>query len=331
MPLLEYLAARGYADLSGLDDETLLLHPAVSGVAQGARIPLRIDQYSVAHRIDSMLAADIDLQLVSAPPFVFGSMSEDPAFVLELTRRSNDALAEYVASDSTRMCALGSVPIGVAGAADEAARCLDELGMVGLTVGTFGGGRELSDPANEDVWALMSQRRTFCFVHPSRASSPDRLRDYYLLQLLGYPAETALAAAILIFGGVLDRHDPVLCLAHGGGCLAGLGPRLDIGWRRKHESRTIARPPTDYLRRFRFDTAVFDATLLSRLISDVGYENILLGTDMPFDLADTDAVATLNSLNLPTDHIAAILGGNARRLMSALGARYPGRAEPAQR
>ncbi|TDD22439.1 amidohydrolase [Actinomadura sp. KC06] len=324
MPLLRYLAGRGYADLSGVDSGTLLLDPEVSGVAKGARIPLAADQYDVRRRLASMDAAGIEAQLVAAPPFVFASASDDHELVMEISRRSNDALAEHVAAER-RLAALGTVPVGLPGAAREAARCLDELGMAGLTTGTFGGGRELDDPANEDVWSLLTERRAFCLVHPSRASSPARLRDYHLVQLLGYPAETALAAARLIFGGVLDRHDPVLCLVHGGGCLPGLIPRLDIGWQRKEEARTVPTSPRDHLRRFHFDTAVFDAAALRRLIEDVGHENVLLGTDLPFDLADTGAVSTIRGLGLPPDAERAVLAGNAARLVPALTA--PSRQE----
>ncbi|MFI0481447.1 amidohydrolase family protein [Actinomadura sp. 9N215] len=325
MPLLRHLADRGYADLSGVDAGTLLLDPRVSGVAKGARIPLPAAQYDVRRRLAAMDAAGIDAQLVAAPPFVFGSTSDDHELVMEITRRSNDALAEHVATGGRRLAALGTVPVGLPGAAREAARCLDELGMAGLTTGTFGGGRELDDPVNEDVWSLLTERRAFCLVHPSRASSPARLREYHLVQLLGYPAETALAAARLIFGGVLDRHDPVLCLVHGGGCLPALTPRLDLGWQRKREARTTPTSPRDHLRRFHFDTAVFDGTALRRLIEDVGHGNVLLGTDLPFDLADVDAVAAIRGQDLPPDAERAILAGNATRLVPALTA--PSRQE----
>ncbi|TDC47382.1 amidohydrolase [Actinomadura sp. KC345] len=318
MPLLRHLAGRGHADLSQVDSGTLLLHPAVSGIAKGARIPLPAAQYDVPRRLAAMDAAGIGRQLVSAPPFVFGSTSDDHELVMEVTRRSNDALAEHVAEGGTRLAALGTIPVGLPGAAAEAARCLDDLGMAGLTTGTFGGGRELDDPANEDVWALLSERAAFCLVHPSRASSPARLRDFHLVQLLGYPAETALAAARLIFGGVLERHDPVLCLVHGGGCLPGLIPRLGIGWERKEESRTIPLPPRDYLRRLHFDTAVFDGTALRRLIEDAGHDRVLLGTDLPFDLADADAVATVRAQDLDPAAERAILSGNAMRLIPSL-------------
>ncbi|SFO37509.1 aminocarboxymuconate-semialdehyde decarboxylase [Actinomadura madurae] len=318
MPLLRHLADRGLADLSQVDSGTLLLDPGLSGVAQGARIPLPADQYDAGQRLASLEAAGIDVQLVAAPPFVFGSTSPDDTLVMEVTRRSNDALAAYTAEGDGRLAALGTVPVGLPGAAREAARCLDELGMAGLTVGTFGGGRELDDPVNEDLWALLTERRAFCLVHPSRASSPARLRDFHLVQLLGYPAETALAAARLIFGGVLDRHDPVLCLVHGGGCLPGLVPRLDLGWRRKREAGTIPASPRAHLRRLYFDTAVFDDAALRRLIEDVGHERVLLGTDLPFDLADVDAVATIRNQGLDPAVERALLAGNALRLIPSL-------------
>lgn len=325
MPLLDDLAAHDLADLSRVDDMVLHLHPSISGLAKGARIPLPPDQYSVSHRLASMDTAGIDIQAVSAPPFVFGSMATDPALVMDVTRRSNDALAEFVAADPARMVALGTVPIGIDGAVDEAARCVDELGVAGVTIGTFGGGRELDDPVNEPVWDFLSRRGTFCFVHPSRTSSPERLREYYLAQLLGYPAETALAAARLIFGGVLDRHRPVLCLAHGGGCLTGLAPRLTTGWMRKAETQTVANPPADYLRRLHYDTAVFSAETLERLIDEVGAERVLLGTDMPFDLADVDAASTVDKLAIAEQARNAILGANAARLIGAVA----GQARPA--
>lgn len=319
MPLLRYLADRGRADLSQAGSGTLRLDPSVSGIAKGARIPLPAEQYDVPRRLAAMDAAGIDLQLVSAPPFVFGSTSEDDELVMEVTRRSNDALAEHVAEGGGRLAALGTVPVGLPGAAREAARCLDELGMAGVTTGTFGGGRELDDPVNEDVWALLSERRAFCLVHPSRASSPARLRDFHLVQLLGYPAETALAAARLIFGGVLERHGPVLCLVHGGGCLPALTPRLTFGWEHKEEARTVPRSPREYLRRLYFDTAVFEGTALRRLIEDVGHDRVLLGTDLPFDLADRDTVATVRAQGLAPAAEHAVLAGNAMRLIPSLG------------
>ncbi|WP_326567085.1 amidohydrolase family protein [Amycolatopsis rhabdoformis] len=321
LPLLQDLAADGLADLSRVADGALHLHPSVSGLAQGARIPLPPEQYDLTRRLEAMDQAGTDVEAVSAPPFVFASMATDPEFVLDVTRRANNALAEFVAGAPDRLIALGTVPIGVEGAVEEAERCVAALGMAGVTIGTYGGGRELDDPVNEPVWTFLSERQVFCFVHPSRTSSPERLREYHLAQLLGYPAETALAAARLIFGGVLDRHRPVLCLAHGGGCLAGLVPRLTIGWQRKPEAATAASSPGDYLRRLHYDTTVFSGDTLERLVAEVGAERVLLGTDKPFDLADVDGAAMLTKLPFTDAEKDAIFGGNAARLITAVAER----------
>jgi aminocarboxymuconate-semialdehyde decarboxylase len=315
LPLLEDLERGGLADLSDLPRNVLRLAPPLSGLAPGAPIPLPREQYDLAARREAMTAAGVTRQLVSAPPFVFGSLARDDALVLDVTRRSNDALAAHVAGSGEALLGLGTIPVGLPGAAAELTRCLDELGLAGATLGTYGGGRELDDPVNEELWAQLSARRCLTLLHPSRASAPERLADFHLVQLLGYPAETALAAARLVLGGVLDRHDPVLCLVHGGGCLPAALPRLDLGWERKAVTHTSAAPPSHYLRRFLLDTAVFDAVALRRLVSDAGADRVLLGTDFPFDLADRDPVGTVDALGLDPNDRAAVLGGTATRLL----------------
>ncbi|GEL25292.1 amidohydrolase [Pseudonocardia sulfidoxydans NBRC 16205] len=320
MPLLRGLADRGLADLSGVADEWVSLDPRVCGLADGARIPLPAQQYDLAARLADMDRAGVSHQVVSAPPFVFASESRDDRLTAAVVSASNDAVAELVAGSGGRLTGLATVPVGLPGAVDELRRCLDELGLHGATIGTFGGGRELDDPVNEPLWAELARRRTFVLVHPSTVSAVDRLGSYHLVQLLGYPAETALATARLVLGGVLDRHDLVLCLAHGGGCLPGVGPRLDLGWHRKDVTRVSQVPPTRYLRRLYYDTAVFDPVQLRRLVDDMGADRVLLGTDTPFDLADRDPVTTVTGIGLDAAGTAAVLGENALRL---LGLRLP--------
>ncbi|GAA3654295.1 amidohydrolase family protein [Nonomuraea antimicrobica] len=316
MPLLRDLAASGHADLAALPEGAITLDPRLSGLVGWSRIPVAPQQYDVAARLVAMDATGVDAQLVSAPPFVFGSMCEDPGLVMDVTRRVNDALAEFVATAPDRLFALATVPIGHPEATAELVRCLDRLGFAGAAIGSFGGGVELDDPRNEELWGELSARRSFTLLHPSRASAAERLASYYLVQLLGYPVETALAASRLILGGVLDRHGLVLCLAHGGGCVHGVGGRLNLGWRRKPVARTTPELPADYLSGLYYDTAVFNGTTLRRLIEDVTAGHVLLGTDMPFDLADEVPLQTVSELGLPAADAAAILGGNVQRLLS---------------
>jgi len=315
MPLLQWLAQRGLADLSGVSREIVQLDPKVSGVGPGAPLPLARSQYDVAVRLQEMNTAGVSHHAVSLPPFLFCSTADDREFARGIVRQGNDELAAYVAGAPDRLLALGSVPVGWPGAAEEARRCLDDLGMGGIAIGSRGGGRDLDDPVNEDLWSLLAERHVFVFLHPSGVPDAHRQRDYWLPQLVGYPMETALAVARLVFSGVLDRFELTLCLAHGGGCLPALRGRLDLGWERKSVARTTSVPPSQLTDRLHYDTAVFSTAVLRHLIDDVGFEHVLLGTDHPFELGDRTPVETVNALGLDARATRAILWDNAAALL----------------
>jgi aminocarboxymuconate-semialdehyde decarboxylase len=158
-------------------------------------------------------------------------------------------------------------------------------------------------------------RRCFVFLHPSAVPDPARLADYWLPQLVGYPVETAIAASRLVFGGRIAADSFALCLAHGGGCLPALRGRLDLGWERKQQAQTIPEAPSRSLRALYYDTAVFDPVALRRLVEDVGASQVLVGTDHPFDLAEHDPVGLVDAATLTDDDRAAVLHGNAARLL----------------
>jgi aminocarboxymuconate-semialdehyde decarboxylase len=322
MPLLAWLADRGLADLSDVPSEVIRLDPAVSGVGPKADLPLARSQHDPAVRLSEMDEVGVSHHAVSLPPFLFASTAGDGGFVAEVVRRGNDELAGYVAAAPDRLVALGSVPLGWPGAAGEARRCLDDLAMAGIAIGSRGGGRELDDPVNDDLWALLAERRAFVFLHPSGVPDATRLRDFYLAQLLGYPMETALAVARLVFGGILERYALNLCLAHGGGCLPAVRGRLDLGWDRKSVARTTQVPPSELTGRLYYDTAVFSPVLLRRLVDDVGVGHVLLGTDHPFELGDRAPVETVRQLGLDAVATRAVLWDNAAALLG-LGAAIP--------
>jgi aminocarboxymuconate-semialdehyde decarboxylase len=316
MPLLRWLAERDLADLRTLADEVVRLDPRVSGVGPGAPLPLAASQHDVDTRLAEMDAAGVSHHAVSLPPFLFASTADDAAFVTGIVRRGNDELAGYVAGAPERLVALGSVPVGWPGAAGEARRCLDELGMSGIAIGTRGGGRDLDDPVNDGLWDELAGRGTFVFLHPSGVPDAARQREFYLAQLVGYPMETALAVARLVFGGVLERFDLTLCLAHAGGCVPAIRGRVDMGWRSKAVAHTTPLPPTAYLDRLYYDTAAFSTALLHRLIEDVGVGRVLLGTDHPFELRDPTPLRTVHLLGLDPVDTRAIVWDTAAPLLA---------------
>ena len=315
MPLLAWLADRGLAELPGPASEVVRLDSRVSGIATGAPIPLARSQHDVRVRLAEMDEIGVSHHAVSLPPFLFCSTAEDGELVAEVVARGNDELAAYVAGGGGRLVALGSVPLGWPGAAAQARRCLDELRMAGIAIGSRGAGRDLDDPVNEELWELLAQRRTFVFLHPSGVPDAQRQRDFYLAQLVGYPMETALAVARLVLGRVLERFDLTLCLAHGGGGLPAIRGRLDMGWRNKDIARTTAEPPSAYTRRLYYDTAVFSPVLLRRLVEDVGAGHVVLGTDHPFELRDAEPLNSVAATGLSRAEARAILWDTASRLL----------------
>ena len=323
LPLLEWLERDGLSDLSGIEDGVVLLDPGVSGVGKNTPLPLARSQYDPRTRLAEMDDIGVWAHAVSMPPFLYCSNSEDRKLVTTTIARGNDELAGYVAEGAGRLYGLGSIPLGFPDAANEALRCLDDLGFPGVAIGTRGGGKELDDPVNEDLWALLAERNAFIFVHPSGVPDAHRQRDFYLPQLVGYPAETAISIARMIYGRVFERFDLSMCLAHGGGCLPWLRGRLDLGWHRKDVAHTTEIPPSEFCKRLYYDTAVFDTTLLSHLVSDMGVDRVLLGTDHPFELGDTDPVATVRSLGLGADDTEAILWRTADSLLRAQSSAQP--------
>jgi aminocarboxymuconate-semialdehyde decarboxylase len=315
MPLLRWLADQGLADLSEVDRDTIKLDSRVSGIGPWAALPLAPSQHEVAARLPEMDVAGVSHHAVSLPPFLFASTADDADFVAETVRRGNDALAEYVAQAPDRLVALGNVPVGWPGAAREARRCLDELGMAGVAIGTRGGGRDHDDPVNDELWELLAERGTFIFMHPSGVPDATRQRDFYLSQLVGYPMETALAVARMIFGRVLERFPLNLCLAHAGGCLPAIRGRINMGWRNKDIARTTPEPPTTYADRLYYDTAAFSSVLLRRLVEDVGVGHVLLGTDHPFELRDPDPRGSVREAGFDPSAIRAIEWETAAKLL----------------
>ncbi|GAC1328114.1 MAG: amidohydrolase family protein [Beijerinckiaceae bacterium] len=260
----------------------------------------------------------LDMQLVMPPPpQCYYTVPIEIA--VRAARIVNDGVAEFVEKAPDRFVALGTVPMpdGDA-AATELERCIKELGFKGVQILTNVAGNELSDPAYAPFWKKAEELSALVLIHPNGFTEGKRLERFYFNNIVGNPLETTLALHYLIFDGVLDRHPQLKILAvHGGGYLGAYWGRIDHAWGARSDCHAdLPNPPTSYLKKVYFDTVVFTPGQLENLVATFGADHILMGTDYPFDMADFDPIGHVLSAKLDPAVVAAICGGNAKRLLA---------------
>lgn len=153
-------------------------------------------------------------------------------------------------------------------------------------------------------------------IHPNGFTDAARLTRFYFNNVLGNPLETTIALHYLIFDGVMERHPALKLIAvHGGGYLPAYSGRIDHAWGARTDCRgTLPHSPTTYLRRVFFDSIVFTPHQLRYLIDVFGAAQIMMGTDYPYDMAESDPIGHLVSAGLDHATLASIAGGNAAKL-----------------
>jgi aminocarboxymuconate-semialdehyde decarboxylase len=273
---------------------------------------------SVETRLKDMDRLGIDIQTLSPSPFQFCYWAE-PELGLAAARLVNDGVAELVAQSPGRFVGLGTVPLQAPElAVIELERLVRTLGLRGVEIATSVQGEELSEPRFRPFFAKAEELGILIFLHPNGFSDGRRLADHYFINIIGNPLDATIAVSHLIFAGVLDAMPGLkLCVAHGGGFLPAYAGRMDHAHAARPDCRRcIQKPPSSYLKRLYFDTVVFTVAQLEYLIKEYGAEHIVLGTDYPYDMAEPDPVGLVHRVaRLPSKDRAAILGGNAARLL----------------
>lgn len=237
---------------------------------------------------------------------------------LRLARAANDAMVEAHRAFPDRFVGLATLPMqDPALAVEELERVARLPGMRGIYLGTNVHGTDLSHEGYLRVFQRIEELRLPVFLHPLYVIGRDRLKPYFLYNLLGFPFDTAVAAAHLIFSGVLDRFPRLtVCLPHAGGALPYLVGRMDRGHKIHPDCRGVRRRPSAYLRRFTYDTISHDPGALLYLIRLVGPERVMLGSDFCFKIGYERPVEVVTRLaSLSRSDQGRILGGNARRLL----------------
>jgi aminocarboxymuconate-semialdehyde decarboxylase len=273
----------------------------------------------VAVMLDQAAAAGVSHLLLS-PWVMLLPVQAELAVARRICRIQNESLAAAASRPDGRVLALGAVPLqGPEAAVAELAYLMALPGMRGVEVPASVAGRYIGDEVFLPFWSAAADTGAVVFLHPTTTGLGIAALDgHYLWNSVGNPLETAIAAAQLVVGGVLDRFPRLtVLLAHGGGALLALRGRL----RRAFSVRPEAQPegvtdPDLTLRLLYYDSLTHDQLLLRDLVRFAGPEHVLLGSDRPFDMGADKPVDDICSLGLSSADERLLLGGNAARLLS---------------
>lgn len=233
----------------------------------------------------------------------------------EISRMQNDHVARLVASFPQGLFGMGTLPMtDVSASIAEATRSVEELGLKGFQIDSRVLERELSDAAFDPLYDRLAKLDAPLIIHPLGFSHGQRLGAFFMVNTVGQPLEEIIAINHLVFGGVLDRHPGLkVLIVHGGGYFPFYLGRMDHAWAHRPElKRLTSRRPSDYLRSLWYDTCVFAPEQIRHLVNVAGADRVMLGSDYPFDMGDTDPLATVEAAGLSAEERANVCSQTAR-------------------
>jgi aminocarboxymuconate-semialdehyde decarboxylase len=259
----------------------------------------------------------VDIQVISLT--TPGTHVESPANAVRLASIVNDALARVVSDKHGRFLAYSTLPLNdPAASVRELERACAQLGMPGAMLFSNINGVALADSRYWPLYEAANALGAVLHIHPTNPVGVEAMTEFWLMPLVGFLMDTTLAAAQLVFAGVPERFPRIRwVLSHLGGAIPYLAERLDRGFHAFRECRAnIDRPPSEYLKRFYYDTVNFDRDALELAVSFAGVDHILAGSDYPHQIGSIPSMLdSLRGLPLPDADRAKILGANAARLL----------------
>ena len=273
---------------------------------------------NIDYRERVLIEHGVDTQVITLT--TPGTHVETPENAVRLARLVNDAFAEVVRSKKGRFATLATLPLNDPnGSVAEFQRATRDLHFPGAMLFSNVNGVALSDQRFWPLYEAANDRGAVMYIHPTNPIDVSAMSEYWLMPLCGFLFDTTLAAASLVFSGVVERFPRIRwVLCHLGGTIPYLVERLDRGFSAFEDCRAhISKPPSEYLKTFYYDTVNFNPRALELAISFAGVDHILAGSDYPHQIGSIPKMfESINELSISESGKVAIFGGNAARLLA---------------
>jgi aminocarboxymuconate-semialdehyde decarboxylase len=285
---------------------------------KGARfLGITSQHVSVEQRFADMDRIGIDIQVLTlTTPNVYFSTRKRNLF---LAKMSNDFFAELCQKYPKRFIAFASVPLNhPEDAIDELHRAVKDLGMKGVVLGSNISGKHLHSKEFWPFYEEIDRLNLPIFIHPMVPAHPESWAEFPLVPFIGYVMDTTLSVTKMVLSGLFEKYPNLtLILPHLGGTLPFLFERLDSGFRSYSEFQAhITKPPTQYLKKFYYDTVSFYQPALMCTYLSVGADHMILGSDYPHVIGDISrAVSSINELDISREEKEKIFSENGKKIL----------------